>query len=286
MKVTQITKTGKGQDGAIFNGNLFRFDNAKCFVYDLDKINNSSGEKLEPYTEFTLNKAEIIVPHSNSVSFGTTYFDKNDEYPLVYTNIYNNKSKFDDNLMGVCCVYRLQKIDNAFKTTLVQIIQIGFTENSEIWKASEDSHGVRPYGNFCVDVKSGYYYAFVMRDENLGCNCFKFNIPKISDGELDPIYKVNKVTLNVEDILDCFTYPFQNYLQGASINNGKLYSTEGFTSEIYKPAIKVINLETKQQEQVVDLLGLGCKIEPEFIDFDGDVCYYGDGDGNLFNVEF
>ena len=286
MKVTQIAITGKGQDGAIFNGNLFRFDHAKCYVYDLDKINSANGGRVEPYTEFTLDKAELIVPHSNSVCFGKDYYDKNDEYPLLYTNIYNNKSKFNDNLMGVCCVYRLQRLNNTFKTTLIQLIKIGFTENFKIWKASEESHGVRPYGNFCVDVKNGYYYAFVMRDKKNGCNIFKFKIPKLGSGELDSTYKVNKVTLTTDDIIYSFNYPYQNYLQGASINNGKLYSTEGFTSEIYKPAIKVINLETKQQEQVVDLLGFGCKIEPEFIDFDGNVCYYGDGDGNLFNVEF
>jgi hypothetical protein len=76
----------KGQDGAICNGFLFRFDNAgHCFVYDL--------EKRALVSEFTLDRADEYSPHSNAVFFGTERLNAKDEFPLLYTNLYNNYKK-------------------------------------------------------------------------------------------------------------------------------------------------------------------------------------------------
>lgn len=287
MKITQIAKILKGQDGVVWKKELFRFDHlGNCSVYDLNQIEEGKVVELSPITQFALDKYDLIVPHSNATFWGKDYFCDTDEFPLLYTNMYNSPSKFGESLLGACCVYRLQRRGKSFETTLVQIIQIDFTNDSNLWKTYADKHGVRPYGNFVIDIEKGFYHAFVMRNDELGTRHFKFNIPSLSDGEMDENYGVKKVYLKAEDILETFSCPYQRYIQGATIFNGKLYSTEGFSNENDRPAIAIIDLNKKQQESYVDLWANGYLIEPELIDFEGGVCYYSDANGNLYNIEF
>lgn len=288
MIIKQIAKISGGQDGAIYNNHLFRFDTrGNCQVYDLLDIEKDAVKKLEPIGSFILDKAELIVPHSNSVCWGTEFYAPNDEYPLLYSNIYNNYAKADDKLTGVCCVYRVERAGKDFKTTLVQLIEIGFTDDHSLWKAFPDRDGVRPYGNFVIDCEAGYYYAFVMRNEVLGTRYFKFKIPSLSDGEADPIYGVKRVVLTPEDICDSFDCPYHRYVQGAIAHRKYIYSTEGFhNDQINRPAIRIIDLDKKMQERYIDLLDAGYQCEPEMIDFYNGVCYYSDAGGNLYSIEF
>lgn len=288
MIIKQIAKISNGQDGAIYNNHLFRFDTrGNCQVYDLLDIEKDTVKKLEPIGSFILDKAELIVPHSNSVCWGTEFYAPNDEYPLLYSNIYNNYAKADDKLIGVCCVYRVERAGKDFKTTLVQLIEIGFTDDHTLWKAFPDRDGVRPYGNFVIDCEAGYYYAFVMRNETLGTRYFKFKIPSLSDGEADPIYGVKRVVLTPEDICDSFDCPYHRYVQGAIAHGKYIYSTEGFhNDQINRPAIRIIDLDKKMQERYIDLLDAGYQCEPEMIDFYNGTCYYSDVAGNLYSIEF
>ena len=287
MIIKQIAKISNGQDGAIYNNHLFRFDTrGNCQVYDLLDIEKDTVKKLEPIGSFILDKAELIVPHSNSVCWGTKFYAPNDEYPLLYSNIYNNYAKADDKLTGVCCVYRVERAGKDFKTTLVQLIEIGFTDDHSLWKAFPDRDGVRPYGNFVIDCEAGYYYAFVMRNEVLGTRYFKFKIPSLSDGVIDPIYGVKRVILTPEDICDSFDCPYHRYVQGAIAHGKYIYSTEGFhNDQINRPAIRIIDLDKKMQERYIDLLDAGYLCEPEMIDFYNGTCYYSDVAGNLYSIE-
>ena len=287
MKLTQIAKILKGQDGVVWKNELFRFDHlGNCSVYDLNQTKKGEVVELSPIAQFALDKVDIITPHNNATFWGKDYFLETDEFPLLYTNMYNSPSKMGESLLGACCVYRLQREEKSFKTTLVQIIQIGFTNDANLWKTYADKHGIRPYGNFVIDRENGFYHAFVMRNEELGTRHFKFKIPCLNDGEIDENYGVKKVILNANDILERFDCPFQRYIQGATIYNGKLYSTEGFSDEVNRPAIAIVDLNKKKLEKFVDLWEMGYLIEPELIDFEGDVCYYSDAHGNLYNIEF
>ena len=288
MKIKQIAKISNGQDGAIQNNQLFRFDTkGNCLVFDLLDIEKDTVKKLEPIGSFVLDKSELIVPHSNAVCWGADFYDPNDEYPLLYSNIYNNYAKAEDKLIGVCCVYRVERTEGIFKSTLVQLIEIGFTDDPSLWKAFPDRDGVRPYGNFVIDREAGYYYAFVMRNETLGTRYFKFKIPSLSEGEIDSIYGVKRVVLTPEDICDSFDCPYHRYVQGAIAHGKSIYSTEGFhNDQINRPAIRIINLDKKIEEMYIDLLDAGYQCEPEMIDFYGDTCYYSDVAGNLYSIEF
>jgi hypothetical protein len=236
---------------------------------------------------FVLDKNDVIVPHSNAVCFGTEYFDKNDEFPLLYSNVYNNYAGAENPLAGVCCVYRLQRNGNAFTSTLVQVIEIGFANDTSLWRSTLDPLDVRPYGNFTIDTEENKLYAFTMRDAANSTRYFAFDLPKLSDGIMDEKYGVNKVTLNVCDIKDQFDVEYHHYIQGACCYKGKIYSVEGFTNnEKNPPALRIINTKTKTQEICVKFADLGMSIEAEMIDFKNDVCYYSDVKGNMYVIEF
>ncbi len=282
MKITQIGNITDGQDGAVFGGLLFRFKtNGICYVYDLE---NLTVEKKSPIVSiFTLDKADKIIPHSNSVVFGNEYYADGDEFPLLYTNIYNNYAKCENKLTGVCCVYRIWREDNEFKNQLVGLIEIGFT-NDELWSTGND---IRPFGNFVIDNEKGLYHAFTMRDKDNITRYFTFKLPDIKSGVIDKTFGVPKITLTKESIIDAFDTDYHRFIQGACCENGNIYSLEGFSGDkVNPPALRIISTETKAQTELIYFSDFGLTIEPELICFENDVCYYADNHGNLYTIEF
>lgn len=282
MKITQIGNITDGQDGAVFGGLLFRFKtNGLCYVYDLE---NLTIEQKSPIVSiFSLDKADKIIPHSNSVVFGNEYYNDDDEFPLLYSNIYNNYAKSDNKLMGVCCVYRIWREENEFKSQLVGFIEIGFS-NDALWSTGDD---VRPFGNFVIDNEKGLYHAFTMRDKDQKTRYFSFKLPDISNGIIDEEFGVKKVVLSKEDIIDTFDTDYHHFIQGACCENGEIYSLEGFSSDaVNPPAMRIISIKDKKQTECIYFSDFGLNIEPEFIYFENGVCYYGDNHGNLYTIEF
>ena len=286
MNIRTIAKIKSGQqDGAIFGNYMFRF-NSKGIgrVYDMRAILNSNPEEeIAEIASFTLDRAEEICPHSNAVTFGKEYFEEGDVFPLLYSNIYNNYAKTENPLKGVCCVYRLQKDGDSFKTTLVQLIEIGFVEDPALWKRTPTEDGIRPYGNFVIDTERSLYHGFVMRNEEEGTRYFTFDLPKLDDGEIDPDFGVKKVVLSSQDIHKYFDCPAHYYIQGACCHGGKIYSVEGFKNT---PALRVIDPDAARQELAVFFPDHGLVDEAEFIDFYGDVCYYSDCRGYIYQLDF
>ena len=285
MEITKIGKIGGGQDGAIFGHELFRLHHkGGCAVYDLAPLKDGGDPVYR--TSFSLGSLDLIVPHCNAVCFGTEYYAEGDEFPLLYSNVYNNYASADNKRIGECCVYRLVREGASFRADLVQLIAIGFCEDATLWKASPDAHGVRPYANFLVDTATRSYYAYVMRNEEKGTRFFRFDLPSVQDGEIDPVLGVRRVVLMPEDIRASFDLPFFRFIQGGIIEGGILYSTEGFSnSEQNPPAIRTVDL-AKGSEVYYHLPSLGINEEPEMIDFMDGVCYYSDAYGNLFTVTF
>lgn len=282
MQIKKLGKIISNQDGVIFNGLLFCFNSdASCRVYRLDEISDNSV----PVAQFILDKADLIKPHCNCVVFGNERYHKEDEFPLLYCNVYNNYARAQRKLIGVTCVYRLERKENTFTTTLVQLIEIGFTDDP-LWK-SEHVEDARPYGNFVIDTKNDLYYAFTMRDEEHTTRYFAFDLPKLSDGEYDDRFGVKHVVLQKEDIKDYFDTDYHKFIQGGCFHNGIIYSVEGFTnSKEVPPAIRLIDVKKKKQQAMYHFQDFGLTIEPELIDFDGEICYYSDDQGNLHELIF
>lgn len=282
MNIKQIGNITDGQDGAVFGGLLFRFKtNGLCYVYDLK---NLTIEKKSPIVSiFTLDEADIIAPHSNSVVFSNEYYDENDEFPLLYTNIYNNYAKSENKLTGVCCVYRIWREETEFKSQLISLIEIGFTDD-KLWSSGDD---IRPYGNFVIDNENGIYHAFTMRDKDNITRYFSFKLPKVQNGVTDEAFGVKKTVLTKEDIIDTFDTEYHRFIQGACFEKGDIYSLEGFSDDkVNPPAMRIISVKEKRQTDCIYFSDFGLTIEPELIYFENEVCYYGDNHGNFYIIEF
>lgn len=289
MNIKRIGSMGWGaQDGAIWGDFLFRFDHAgHCRVYDAKALDIDSDEDvvLPQIAAFSLNPDDAVIPHCNAVTFGGTYFEAGDEFPLLYANVYNNYAKAEDRRVGMCCVYRLQRAGLDFRTTFVQLLKIGFAEEKGLWLSDGDIADVRPYGNFVVDREAGLLHVFVMRDGDRTTRYFTFRLPDVSAGTVSDEYGVPVAVLERADILSYFDTPYHLYIQGACCHNGLIYSSEGFNADI-QPSLRIIDPTEKQQIEYTNLAELGYPTEAEWIDFRGERCYYSDGVGDLFEVIF
>lgn len=280
MKIRKMGTIASGQDGAIWNGLLFRFENrGQGHVYDL------SREGLPEVAAFALDRSPELAPHSNSVAFGPWYYSPEDEFPLLYSNIYNNYAGCADRMVGVTCVYRLQREGERFSSRLVQVIRVGFVEDTR-WR-SEGIADIRPYGNCAIDRDKGLYYAFTMRDGDRTTRYFAFRLPKPDAGRMDEALGVPVAELGLSDILNSFDCPYHRFLQGACAHKGLIYSLEGFTAETANvPAMRIIDTGAGKQLSFEAFGDYGLTVEPELIDFDGETCIYGDAHGNLYTIEF
>ena len=285
MQISQLSKILPGQDGAIFGDRLFRFtSNARGYLYNI--ISENGELSFELVNEFTLDKADILMPHSNAVFFGTEYYAPGDEFPVLYTNIYNSYPSMPERC-GVLCAYRIRIVDGAVETELVQVLKVGFTDNKALWRSEAEKGDVRPYGNFAMDKENARIYAFTMRDLPKTTAYFAFNAPSVKDGVYSQEIDATVYTFTEKDIVSSFEDEYTKYMQGAIIHKGILYSVEGFTSsEVNVPAIRRIDLLQKKQIDYVNLTAAGYPIEPEFIDFYGEECIYIDASGNVFKMEY
>ena len=282
MKLEQIAVIDGAQDGAVWGNELFRFDSdGVCKVYDITSL---KGE-VKPKASFTLSG---VIPHSNSVCFGAEKYSAEDEYPILYSNIYNNYHKDPvDKLMGTVMAYRLKRDGGTYSAEAVGAIKIGFCEDARLWKASEYEHGKRPYGNFVIDREKNELYAFVMRNEELGTRYFKFAMPRVGEGSFDERLGVSCVVLSEGDIISSFDCSYHYFLQGACFYGGRIYSTEGFGGRDTKnrPAIRIVD-PIKREERYYDLVEAGANVEPELIDFYDGRCIYSDSHGNVYQIDF
>lgn len=274
MKLTEKGKIAAGQDGAIWGDFLFRFHhNGQCCVYDL------SRDSIPEVGAFRLDRWETLCPHSNSVTFGCEYWAEGDEFPLLYSNIYNNYAKTENRLEGACCVYRICREDGVFRSTLVQLLKVCFVGEEALWGIGDN---IRPYGNFAVDRENQLLYAFTMRDADQITRYFAFPLPDARAGFRDGWLQI----CPLEKPLFFFDTPYHRFIQGACVHKDKLISLEGFTDSAESPpAIRVIDLKTRQQQEVCLCAALGTNVEPEFVDFQGDICWYSDALGNLYQLE-
>lgn len=268
LTCTPLGTIAKGQDGVIYDGCFFRFDSkGNCRVYD--------PKTLTELSAFTLDKADSLCPHSNSVSL---------RGDILYTNLYNTYAKATDRKEGICCAYRITRENNTFHTKLVQVICIGFADTS-LWQ-SENRQDVRPYGNFVVENNS--LHVFVMRDESHSTRFFRFALPEITAGTMDKTWGVPVVTLTPADIESQFDECYINYMQGAICVDGLIYSVEGFNhpNDRGRPAIRIFDTHKQKQVFFADLVEYGLLSEPEWIDYYGDCLYYADHAGNVYRLGF
>jgi hypothetical protein len=273
---------GPWQEGAISGGNLFVLNHAgQGAVFSLDK--------KEQIGSFTLDKRAALNPHANSVVFSSTYYEEGDKYPLMYVNVYNNYAHQRERFRGYCMVYRILEDKSGFSTKLVQVINIGFTEDLNMWKSLENNGDVCGYGNFVVDTDNNKLYAFVMRDANKTTRFFEFDLPQIADGEKNLRYGCNLVTLEADDIKNQFDTEYFEYIQGCDYLNGMILSAEGLGyGAAGNVTLRLVDLKTQRVIKAYDPTTAGLYNEPEVIAVDPDTkkVYFSGSDGQLRQLNF
>ena len=268
---------GPWQEGAIAGGNLFVLNHdGEGAVFSLNKKKQIGS--------FTLDKRGVLNPHANSVVFSSQYYKDGDKYPLMYVSVYNNYQNAAERYEGYCMAYRILEDKSGFSTELVQVINIGFTEDLTMWKSKSNNGDVCPYGNFVVDSDNNKLYAFVMRDGDKTTRFFEFTLPKLSDGEDNSRYGCKQVTLEADDIKNQFDTEYSVYLQGCDYVNGTLLSAEGLG---YGAAggvtLRLIDLNSKKLIKTHNLVNSGLYNEPEVVAVDPETknIYYSGSDGQL-----
>jgi len=280
LTVTRIGEIRGMQDGAIYGGYLFRFSSKGLGrVYD--------AATFEDIAPIALDKCDILTPHSNSVSFSGEFWQEGDEFPILYSNLYNTYSKAENRMEGMCCAYRVTRQGTEFTTQLLQVIRVDFVHDGKYW-CSENAQDVRPYGNFVVDAPKGQLHAFVMRDESHTTRYFRFALPKITAGVQSNVWGVPVVALTVSDISRQFDGPYIHYMQGATCQDGILYSVEGFHYDDSRgaPGFRVVDTNRGQEVFSAELAPYGLLDEPEFIEIYQGRLYYSDTTGAVYQMEF
>jgi lysophospholipase L1-like esterase len=247
----------------------------------LDGLSKSTTQWLTAGTRITGDIIKAIAPNIHHISLVA---NKN-EYPTynatytgetyhIYSNVYNTYSSQEDKHIGECCVYSVAGDGKIWSNSLQQLLKIGFISDSTLWPVASET---RPYGNFVVDNENQYLYVFVMYSSKSLTYWYKFALPSVNDGEWSDTYGCKVKVLNEEDILDSWTTPHQNYIQGACVYDGLIWSTEGFTatSGTNVARMRVIDPHKKSEIAVFNFFSDGDPIEPEFVDFYNDRCYYG-----------
>ena len=286
-EVATLSRGANLQDGVFFENILFRFDghgNGKA--YDASALGCTEEHLTLPCLgSISLCHEGGLVPHSNAVVFGTQSYAPGDEFPLLYSNVYNNYSSKEDIHEGECYVYRVTRQGSDFCAALVQIIKIGFVNDGDLWYSDEKKNDIRPYGNFVIDNEKHLYHAFTMRDLTRKMRFFTFREPLVTDGVLDESTGIRTLVLEKSDILSTFETEYFNFIQGACCEGGLIYSTEGFNKDIH-PCIRVIDPVAQKTIHTYDLYENGFPYEAELISFKDGICYYGDAEGALFRVDF
>lgn len=247
----------------------------------LNGITHATSQWMAAGTRITAATIKALAPKTDHIALAAykneipTYEAKySGETFHIYSNVYNNYSSAEDKHIGECCVYNVGGDGKIWSNTLVQLLKIGFINDKNLWPAATE---VRPYGNFVVDNDNQFLYAFVMYSSKSLTYWYKFALPEVSEGEWNETYGCKVKTLTENDILDSWTTPLQNYVQGACVYDGLIWSTEGFTgtSGANLARMRVIDPSKKSEIAVFNFFSDGDPVEPEFIEFYNGSCYYG-----------
>ena len=246
LEKLELIKEIGGQDGCAYGDYIFSFNDNNSFCvykYSEDKI----------LGVFELDGG--LSPHCNSACFGNEKFSKDDFFPLLYVNAYNNTSL----PRGTCYVFRITINGYVFKTKLVQTISISFVD-SMLWSDTDD---IRPYGNFAIDGENKKMRVYIMRNVIQTTRFFEFELPDLSDGSY--------VVLREKDIIKYFDVDYFHVIQGNYSYDNKVVFCFGVG---YDAAIAVIDIELETVTVIISLQRFGLIDEPEKVfRFDNSLFY-------------
>ena len=230
------------QGGDSWGDYFFQFvtNNSVVRVYDLATKNLVQTVKIG-----SSQRGFVSNCHSNSVSFGTEYYEAEDAFPLIYVST----GYAADGYTGAL-VYRIVQHNGIFFITLVQTIKfpVGSSSWTEFVPAGEHAY-------LCYTSDRVIY---------------KLPMPKLKDGDC---------VINLSDAIETYQFTPQPKWMASSRNQdrlfyqGKIYVISGVPQSGEASVLFVLNLETLERERIYDFKKSGLKNEPESIFiWQGDIC--------------
>ena len=197
--------------------------------------------------------------HSNTVNFGSEFYDPGDDFPLIYVS-----TGYSDGTDTGCLVYRLVNNGGIYSLVLVQTLKFPGTEWTEFITA----------GNDC----------YVYRDENGSEVFYKFPMPTLQDGSL-VTFDFTQATA-VSNLGGIPAWYAGSRSQGRCFYNGKLYYASGVPNNETLLLI-VANLNTGVREVEINLGEVGITVEPEaaFI-WDNKICIFFWQNAAIYQIEW
>lgn len=197
--------------------------------------------------------------HSNTVNFGTEFYDAGDDFPLLYVS-----TGYGDGTDTGCLVYRIVNNGGTYSLVLVQTLKFPGTEWTEFV----------PAGNDC----------YVYRSEVAGQVYYKFPMPTLQDG--------GTVTFDFTQAVASYNFGDQPAWYDGSSPQGRLYSNGRIIYPSgYPPSQKllliVLNLATLRREYEIDLAALGLTLEPEAAFYwNGQLCLFFWQSANIYAISY
>ena len=229
------------QGGDCWGDYFFQFTapNTAVRVYDL------SAKTLVQTIKLTSSLRGFVTNcHSNSVNFGTEYYDVDDVFPLIYVSTGYASGGYTGAL-----VYRITQHNGSFFITLVQTIKFPVDRTS--WTAF---------------IPGGEYAYLCYTTERV---IYKVPMPKLKDGD---------TIISKDDAFETYQFTPQPDWMFTSRNHdrmlyrGTILCISGVPKE-EASVFMVLNLETCERERIIDFTKIGLNTESESLFlWQGDLC--------------
>ena len=229
------------QGGDCWGDYFFQFTapNSAVRVYDL------STKTLVQTIKLTSSLRGFVTNcHSNSVNFGTEFYDVNDVFPLIYVSTGYAAGGYTGAL-----VYRITQHNGTFFITLVQTIKFPVDRTSWTEFIPGDE-----YAYLCYTTERVIY---------------KVPMPKLKDGD---------IIISEEDAVETYQFPpqpdwmFTSRNQDRMFYQGKILCISGVPKG-EASVFMVLNLETCERERIIDFTKIVLTTESESLFlWQGDIC--------------
>lgn len=215
------SSSGTLQGAASYDNYLFQFNhsNNKIFICDLSSKQNIN----------TIELPAISSNHCNNISFSNIFYDKGDDFPLLYVSGSNSGT------YNHVQVYRITKSQDYFQ--FIKIQEIILPESSD--------YNYLYWTGVVLDNENNYMYVYA---NYYNGEIAKFKIPDIHREE---------VVLTNSDILDLFPVWGFTHQQGAIIKNSIMYVLDGIPARGDTNYLRLINLKEKKDQIIYNLSEAG-----------------------------
>ena len=228
---------GGQQDGANYNGTLFRFDEyGNIHVYNMN-----TGELIGTGA---IDEDSTVCPYFNSCFFANNFYAEGDEFPILYATgrgVYKAGGALPErHIYG----FRIVRNGTTYIAYYVQYI------------ALDSSFEYGTYGAFGYDANRnmlvGYSYSSIPSNTTY---VFETDMPTYADGDtIIPLADITSFS---------FASPYLGAPQGCTCNNSKIYALGG---NINIGTLDVIDLIDQKPYAHIDLASAGLTGEPQMID--------------------